>query len=100
MSLYKIIIIIIISGEAVMFGEHVDENNLESIIFPRAAAVVSLNTNNTTYLTPPLFNYNNIYHTPCLYQCILLRGKDFGVHPLLQVWKILYIYIHTYTHIL
>ena len=52
MSLYKIIIIIIISGEAVMFGEHVDENNLESIIFPRAAAVVSLNTNNTTLPYP------------------------------------------------
>jgi len=29
----------LLGGEAVMFGEHVDDANLESIIFPRAAAV-------------------------------------------------------------
>ena len=79
-----------------MFGEHVDENNLESIVFPRAAAVVSLNTNDTI---PPLFNNNiNIFITNlvCTNPFILLRVKGFGVHPLSQVWKINKQYKYTY----
>ena len=33
------IIMLLFSGEAVMFGEHVDANNIQSVIYPRAAAV-------------------------------------------------------------
>ena len=30
---------LIVGGEVAMWGEHIDENNIESIVYPRAASV-------------------------------------------------------------
>ena len=66
----------LLGGEAVMFGEHIDENNLESVVFPRAAAVGER-------LWSPLFVNDTVDALSRLdpHRCRMV-GRGFRVGPL------------------